>query len=41
LIKMEMDSMDIDYDHSMEYESDYDDVCVDLYRSTDLGGYSE
>jgi hypothetical protein len=25
-----MDLMDVDYDHSMDYESDYD-VCIDLH----------
>ena len=30
LFRKRMDSMDVDYDHSMDYESDYD-VRIDLY----------
>ena len=30
LFRKRMDSMEVDYDHSMDYESDYD-VCVNLY----------
>jgi len=35
-----MDSMDLDYDHSMDYESDYD-VYVSFIYLANLGGHEE
>lgn len=32
--------MDLDYDHSMDYESDYD-VSASFVHATDLGGHEE